>query len=545
MSEGSWDGAPRLAAMLRRPFVWACALALGLGLRAFYPVLASDRARSLSVESEEFFFQPNEAAGLPVLVLSIWLFYRRSHYRDLLGGGGATLRAIAVFAVSAAIFGWGAHTGADDLQILSLIGVLAATVSLLGGMPGLRAYWLPILFVGFALPISPVLIGATMFPIQLVTAQISGAILNGIGFEAVVQGDQILRPANTFVVIETCSGMRTMVTLSMLTVLLIDLFERRGWHAAILFALAPIVGFGVNALRVVTLVLNPHSSIHSVHNLQGIVMLLVGLIALYLIDGRLERILDSRDPNLDPGDYGEAAGARASERRRTIEVLGVVGVLTAMLTIGASVPKWNGAHGLAEKPGALLERVFGEDPLPPLQVDYNFRGSVAYLASARHRVLVDGELVEIFLGVANEQRRDLSVLTRRLAWPASGFAPVDESFVAFGPDRSRGSVGPDDVGRMGRPPVRRMVLRRGRESVLSYSWIERRRSLPEEWFRQSTALDRSSAMRPYRMLAIRLVTGLGSEGDATNESEDRLRRVWERLEPELVGYAPSRLGGGE
>jgi len=241
VSDGRVEETPGLAGMARTPLFWLGLLVLGLGSTLYYPAFFPASIQTLSAQGEGFFFQANEAAGAPVLVLSFWLFYRRSHYRDLLRGPGSTAAATPMLLFSAAIFGWGAYTAASDLQLASVIFLLAGIVLLLGGIDGLRAYWLPILFLGFALPISPVLIAATIYPIQLMTAQYAGLILNAIGVASYIQGDQILRPENTFIVIETCSGIRTIVTLSMLTVLLIDLFERRGWHAAILIGLAPIV----------------------------------------------------------------------------------------------------------------------------------------------------------------------------------------------------------------------------------------------------------------------------------------------------------------
>ncbi|HIE82344.1 MAG TPA: hypothetical protein EYQ00_00180, partial [Dehalococcoidia bacterium] len=57
-----------------------------------------------------------------------------------------------------------------DIELTSIIPLLAGVVLLLGGRAGLRAYWLPIFFLAFALPISPVFLAATIFPTQLVTA---------------------------------------------------------------------------------------------------------------------------------------------------------------------------------------------------------------------------------------------------------------------------------------------------------------------------------------------------------------------------------------
>jgi exosortase len=522
VSEGTTEDASGVAALVREPFFWVCLSCLGLGCFLYYPLLFPATIHTLNMQGEGFFFEANEAAGAPVLVLSLWLFYRRSHYLDVLRGPGAPRVATLLLLSTAALFGWGVYTKAPDLQLASLVGILMGTVVMLGGRAGLRAFWLPIVFLAFALPISPVLLAATIYPIQLVTAQYAGLILNAMGVASFVQGDQILRPENTFIVIETCSGVRTVLTLSMLTILLIDLFERRGWHAAILIGLAPIVAFLTNGLRVVTLVLNPHSSVHSIHNLQGIAMLLVGLTTIYLIDGRLERVLGSRDPNAENGDYGLRRSDGAGLARPLVPMLAIASLLVAMLALDRVLPTWSGDRGLAEKPGALLTRVFGEDPGLPFKMDYNFVGSVHYLAHARHRVEIDGAIVEVLVGVANEQQREYSILTKRLAWPGTGYAPIDERSEEFSE---------------GGPLARRMVLGRGARKVLSYSWIERRSSLPVEWFRNAAALDRSPLARPAHMLAIRLSTRITSGGSEIDRAEDRIRRVWAQLAPAIDGYA--------
>ena len=516
---------------MRTPQVWLGLLALGLGIVLYYPLFFPVNPRPLVAQSEHFFFEANSSAGLPVLVLSFWLFVRRGHYLDVLRGPGAVGIAAVVLTLSCALFAWGTYTGAGDLQLASVISSLIGVVLILGGVTALKAFWLPILFLGFSLPISPVLIAATIYPIQLETAQFAGLLLNVIGHETLVQGDQLIRPEATFIVIESCSGVRTIVTLSMLTVLLLDLFERRGFHAFLLLLCAPIVSFLVNGIRVVTLVLNPASSIHAIHNLQGIAMLLVGLITIYLIDGLLERALGESSSDEGESDYGFEHTNGSSRAKHVLAWIAVSSILIMMIGIERFGPRWDQAstraNRLEESPQALLERVFGEDPSAPHPIDYNFIGSVHYLAEARHRVEVDGQIVEIHLGVADEQLREYSILTSRLAWPASGYAVMEEGFV-------------DIV--EGGPSARRMVFRRGARSLLSYSWITRREDLALEWLRQAVALDRSPFVRPAHMLAIRLVTSLGSNNPANHQkgsleaAEERIRRVWTSLSPELKGY---------
>ncbi|MCP4907785.1 MAG: exosortase-associated EpsI family protein [bacterium] len=521
------DGEERtgLFAMLRMPFFWLSLVAIGLVSFLYYPLFFPPSAQQLTVKSEEFFFEANEAAGVPVLVLSFWLLYRRSHYRDLLMGRGEPALALPLLALSAALYGWGHYTGSPDLQLASLIGILAGFFSLLGGRAALRAYWLPILFLGFALPLPPVLLSAVIFPIQLATAEYAGLILNALSVESLVQGDQILRPENTFIVIETCSGVRTIVTLTMLTVLLIDLFERRGWHALTLVILAPIVAFLSNGFRVVTLVLNPHSSIHSIHNLQGILMLLVGLSMIYGLDLLLERVFGTSAPSPSQAGYGRTHASIADDRSRIWRMSSFAAVLLVMLGIGRVMTPWPIPSGLDEMPDDLLVRVFGERT-KRIEPDFQFRGSVRYLAHADRQTRIAGEPVEVFLGIGNEQIRKHTLLTSRLAWPESGFVAIEESFVQL----SEQGDGPE---------VRRMILRRGARSVLSYSWYERAGDLSAEWLRQAAALDRSPFVRSEHMLAIRISTPIDRGRASIERAEERIRVARARLAPALEGYAPT------
>ena len=210
-----------------------------------------------------------------------------------------------------------------------------------------------------------------------------------------------------------------------------------------------------------------------------------------------------------------------------VNAVAIGALLLLMFTFDRIVPAWDYVRGLEEKPGALLERVFGEDPAAPYPIDYKFRGSVHYLGEARHRVSLGGPPVEIHLGVAHEQYRGFSILTKRLAWPGSGFVPIDERL--------------EDVSEGG-PRARRMLLRRASLRVLSYSWIERRGGLPAEWLRHALALDRSFLARPRHMLAIRISTYLGTGSEAELEAEARIQRAWMEFAPELKTYASIRTG---
>ena len=509
------------------PRAWLLIVAGGLIAWIYQPLFFPQSDTTLALQSEEFFFEANEAAGAPVLILTAWLVYRRSHYLDVFRAGGALLPGAGLLAVCVGLYAWGHYTGASDLQLLSVIPFLFGGVVALGGAAAARAFWVPIVFLGFALPIPPVLLSATIFPVQLMTAEYAGTILNLIGVKSLVSGDMIFRPENRFIVIETCSGVRTVVTLTMLTVLLIDLFERRGRHAVILLLLVPFVAFVTNGFRVVSLVLNPHSSVASIHNLQGIMMLLVGLTGIYLLDLALEKALGSGEPGTDPVAYGRVRESASVGNGLAGPGLAVA-VAGLMLVIPRVVVPYAPATGLAEMPSALIDRAFQEAPSKEIPPDYEFRGSIRYLAHHDRELLrFEGGPLKVFLGVANEPLRSHTVLSPRLAWPQSGWVPVEDEEVDLDED-ARG--------------VRRVLLERSGRRELSYSWYVRAGSFAGEWFRQALALDRSPLEREEHILAVRISVPIVRGDTRIDEAEERVRRAWRRLAPQLEGYAPLRTG---
>lgn len=526
MSESNSDDGATPTPFFARPRTWLLLLAGALTVYLYYPLFFPPSYQTIALQSEEFFFEANEAAGLPVLVLAAWLFYRRIHFIDLFRTGGEPFLGGALLTASAGLYAWGHYTDASDLQLATVIPLLFGAAIAIGGRAAARAYWVPIVFLGFALPLPPVLLSAAIFPVQLVTAEYAGTILNLIGVKSLVQGDQILRPENTFIVIETCSGVRTVVTLTMLTVLLIDLFERRGLHAAILLVSAPLVAFVTNGFRVVSLVLNPHSSVASIHNLQGIIMLLIGLTALYLLDLGLEKLLGSQDPAAREDDYGAVANA-APRRGGPLGAALVLATTLAMLATSSVVTPYAPQGGLEETPEALLERVFSDSPGRTIPPDYEFRGSIRYLAHHDRALRFEGEPLEVFLGIANERLRTHTILSARLAWPRSGWVPVEDERVEL-----PGS-GLD---------VRRVLLERGGRRMLSYSAYLREGSLLGESLRQAAALDRSPFERDEHILAVRVSAPVARGANRMQEAEERIRRAWARLLPELEGFAPMRAG---
>jgi hypothetical protein len=211
----------------------------------------------------------------------------------------------------------------------------------------------------------------------------------------------------------------------------------------------------------------------------------------------------------------------AGEATRARGRLGVVlAVLLALLAIGRTLTPFSPPTGIDERVDAFVQRVFGESVLGTISPDFQFRGSLRYLDHTDRLIRVEGQPVELFVGVANEPMRQFTMLSKRTAWPSSGWEPVEEGWVEL--------AGLD-------APVRRMELERGARTAISYSVELRSKGLLVESLRQALALDRSPWHRDRHMIAVRISARV-RRGDRAG-AEERIRRLWAKLLPALEGYA--------
>ncbi|MEE3327161.1 MAG: archaeosortase/exosortase family protein, partial [Myxococcota bacterium] len=129
-------------------------LALSILLLAFRHLFTLGTRYGFSQGVEYWLFRPNDNAPLVILGLSLWLFYRRSNrLRALPLQTGPWWFTFPCALVGILIFFWALYTSAFDLQVFSLIFLSAALFASYWGLPGVRAVWLPIAFLLFAIPL--------------------------------------------------------------------------------------------------------------------------------------------------------------------------------------------------------------------------------------------------------------------------------------------------------------------------------------------------------------------------------------------------------
>ena len=216
----------------------------GLGTVAFRRLLVLQTDRPLKLELEEFFFVASDTAPAVVVLVSLCLLYfRRERIFALPRRVGAAVVWIPLAVLAALCLAWANFTGAPEFGAPALGLTILSLAVTVRGTAALRVVWLPALYLLFAVPIPAPLLSAIVFQLQLWSAELTGWLLFLLDIPAVVSGDQIFMSSQTYMFIESCSGIRAIMTLSMVTIVVVDLFSRRGWHVAIMLLAAPLVAF--------------------------------------------------------------------------------------------------------------------------------------------------------------------------------------------------------------------------------------------------------------------------------------------------------------
>jgi len=509
---------PAAVSMLRaRPRIsWQPASLLGgvlLAAIAYRDLLVFEPRRAIPDPVERLLFEPADTTPALIIVLSLWLLYRRrERWRSLPRRSGPLLLTLPLLVAGIAILVWARLTGAYDLLALSLLASGLGLASLWKAGAGVRLLLLPALFLLFALPLPPAFSNRLIFQFQLWTAEIAGRLLFAFGMPARVAGESILRSDFTFAVIEGCSGLRSVLTLGMLAVLMVDLFRRRRLHAVIVVLAAPFVAFGLNAVRAVALIVNPHSTLAAVHVAQGVAILLCGLLGLYALDGLLARLLPRE---------GLAPAAPPTRAPTSPGRVGQTLVLLASLAgLSVAVTGWT-----ALDPVPLdLERRFARETggwTPSLLAsDRVFLGSVAFRESLYVRFQQGGEAADLWLGIGDRAQRFTSPLSPKTERPGSGWI-IEEKGRA-----SLGSVGRDVEVLLERSATRRLLV---------YHWVDAGNAGPiPESLRSLLALDATPWHQTRDPLVVRVATEIDGPGaEERRQAEERLERLLRHLRPGL------------
>ncbi len=159
------------------------------------------------------------------------------------------------------------------LQRSAFVGSIWGAVLLLGGWPYIKKLALPLLMLPLMVPIPAVIYNNITFPLQLFASAVAENALSLLGIPVLRDGNVLELANQKLSVVEACSGIRSLLSLTFLSLVYGYFSEERLWVKWAIFLASIPIAVAANAFRVsATGVLseyNPELAQGFFHTLEG------------------------------------------------------------------------------------------------------------------------------------------------------------------------------------------------------------------------------------------------------------------------------------
>jgi exosortase len=501
------QGGSRSVEWVRLGFLLVLAVIAYHGLAFWDP-----RSHGFSAVVGWFFETSDSSPQVIFAIVAALLFQRRRELREALGCESAPALAALSLVPAVALHLWAQWVDAPDLSVVSLGLVVLGVGLLLGGRPLGRLLVAPLALLVFAIPLPGALHNFVVYPYQLTTAGFVERILHLYGHEVMLQGDVLTLAGREFEVIETCSGLRSALTLALLASAWAVFFRCSLRHALGLLAASLAIAFVTNGIRVLVLVLDPRPEIQESHVTQGVVMFVVGTGLLSLVDRALIR-LGASEAKAEPAPPAARADARSRLHPAALALFLMAAATLVLPGLRPAAPAFPPPQKLPRHlPGWAVRE--GQEP-------GQFFGNVRFTHRSNLVYERGLESVAVFLGSDDRRLRIRSLLSDKNAVPGYGWQLERRRPIELEP-------------RVG--PMERVEARRFADRSLTVHAYRGTGSVLEESLRAALALDQpgSPFARPIRARVLRLSTAIDPGPDGGREAEERLRSLLTELAAVLV-----------
>jgi exosortase len=175
--------------------------------------------------------------------------------------------------------------------LVSLVGA----VLFVGGTRTLKILAFPLFLLVFMFPIPAIIYSRITLPLQLFASSVAETVLNFIGTPVLRDGN-VLELANgqRLSVVEACSGIRSLLSLSFLSLIYAYFFDHKVWMRWVLLVATIPIAIAANASRVTLTGLiseyRPDLAQGFFHTLEGWVLFIVALVLLVVFHQLINRI---------------------------------------------------------------------------------------------------------------------------------------------------------------------------------------------------------------------------------------------------------------
>ncbi|HYZ85176.1 MAG TPA: exosortase/archaeosortase family protein [Bryobacteraceae bacterium] len=175
--------------------------------------------------------------------------------------------------------------GAEQfLTRTAFVEALIGVVFTLGGWQAVRALAFPLGLLFFMIPIPAIIYNRITFPLQLFASSVAETVLMMIGIPVLREGNILELASQRLSVVEACSGIRSLLSLTFLSLVYGYFFENRVWVRVVLFfatiPIAIIANSGRVSLTGILSEYKPELAHGFFHTASGWVIFMIALVIL-------------------------------------------------------------------------------------------------------------------------------------------------------------------------------------------------------------------------------------------------------------------------
>jgi exosortase len=198
----------------------------------------------------QWWHDPNFSHGFLVPVFSLFVLWK-DRGRIVKLPPAPSSWGLLVFGVALGLLAAGVLGAELFLSRISLLVLVAGLIIFLRGWPLFRAVLFPWAFLFLMVPIPAIIFNEVTFPLQLLASKLAASALPVLGVPVLREGNILHLPAMPLEVAEACSGIRSLLSLTTLSVVYGYVMESR-IRIRVVLALASIpIAVVANSFRIV------------------------------------------------------------------------------------------------------------------------------------------------------------------------------------------------------------------------------------------------------------------------------------------------------
>lgn len=226
---------------------------------------------------------------VPIIAYIVW--QKRDHFFDRSAsnwvGGGLVLLSLLYYLLSLKI-------QVPTLIFLSFVFFFISVVVFIGGVGAVKDFLLPAFLMLMIIPIPNQILSTITASMQLYISELSEHIIRLFSVPMLREGNVLQLPTRSFQVIDACSGIRSLISMTTLSVIIGYFTLSRNVSKVALFFISIPVAMVMNLVRVVAIVLLYYFfrldlTAGMLHSATGLVLFVAGLAMLFTFQRFLEQ----------------------------------------------------------------------------------------------------------------------------------------------------------------------------------------------------------------------------------------------------------------